>query len=87
MIDGERSPVVVRRGDARLVPVSSDCVLVEVRTDGSRVPAVRAIYGEGDRKASTFPSRDKAASFAVLVLRAQGVDSTLDIEPLLSVQP
>lgn len=76
------SPVVVRRGDAQLVPVASECVLVAVQADGTRVPAVRAIYGESDREASTFPSPDAAARFAVEVLRALGVVSTLDIQPL-----
>lgn len=79
-----RKPMVVlRRGDAHLVPVDSGrFLLVEVLPDGTRRPAVRAGFNETDEQASTFPSAESAAFFAVNVLRARGVDSILDIEPL-----
>lgn len=77
------SAVIVRRGDARLVPVADAAfLLVEVRPDGTRVPAVRSMWGEGDVSASTFRTPEQAAFFAVEVLRAQGITSTLDVEPL-----
>jgi hypothetical protein len=57
-------------------------MLVEVQPDGSRKPAVRGGFGETDEKASTFRTPEAAASFAVQVLRAQGVIAMLDIQPL-----
>lgn len=62
-------------------PVTGRCVLVEVRPDGSRVPAVKGAFGEDDLQASTFRDVDSAASFAVDVLRRSGCASVLDIQP------